>query len=87
MADKKVKYLYDEMKDGIYARAWREGRGRNSEIIVHVWWKPKPEGEPDGDWGMPGMLPVSAAVDQAILNTRGDMEAKAAEALSKLKKA
>lgn len=82
MAEKKRKYLRDEMKDGIYVRAWKEGRGNNAEIMVQVWWKPKAEGEPDGDWVMPGILGVEASVAQAILNTRGDKE-REAEAIMK----
>lgn len=85
MAEKKPKYLHDGARDGIYVRAWSEGRGRDKEIVVQVWWKPKPEGEPDGDWGMPGSLPVAAAVEQAILQTRRDVEAKAAKTVEALK--
>lgn len=82
MADKKRKYLHDEMKDGIYVRAWKEGRG-HGEFMVQVWWKPKPEGEPDGDWVMPGIIGLQGAVAQAILNTSGDMDVKAREAMKK----
>lgn len=85
MAEKKRKYLHDGMSNGIYVRAWSEGRGRDKEIMVQVWWKPKPEGEQDGDWAMPGMLPVAAAVDQAILNTRSDIEKKAGKTMDQLK--
>jgi hypothetical protein len=75
MTEKKPKYKFDGKYNAHYVRAWKEGRGRDAEIAVQVWWaKDKPEGEPDGDWGMPGVLPVSAAIAQAVLNTQGDLK-------------
>lgn len=79
---KKRRYLFDEAQVGLttdhknhYVRAWKEGRGRNAEIMVQVWYaKDKPEGEPDGDWAMPGMLPLLTAIGQAILNTQSDLK-------------
>lgn len=57
---------------GRYYEAHTEGRGRDREHVVKVWKTNKKEGEPSGDWGMPGILPLDAAVDQAVLNTIGD---------------
>ena len=71
----KIRYQFDGKYNAHYIRAWKEGRGRNSEIMVQVWFaKDKPEGEPDGDWAMPGVLPISAAIAQAVLNTEGDLK-------------
>lgn len=70
MSSVKRKYLQDGVYHGFYVRAWREGRGRNSEIMVQVWLTQSSEGEPAGDWAMPGVLPLAAAMDQAILNTK-----------------
>lgn len=77
---KKPKYLHDGIrlfrKEGSpdrtdYVRAWQEGRGRNAEIVVQVWvGKDKPEGEPEGDWAMPAILGVPAAVAQAVVQTK-----------------
>lgn len=83
MNDKRRKYLRDDMHNGIYVRAWKEGRG-HGEYMVQVWWKPKPEGDPDGDWAMPGEVGLPAAVEQAIINTRQDVEEKASAALKKI---
>lgn len=44
----KKKYLFEGLQEGRFVRAWREGRGRNSEIMVQVWNRGVPEGEPDG---------------------------------------
>lgn len=76
---KKPKYIHDGIrlfrKEGSpdrtdYVRAWQEGRGRNAEIVVQVWiGKDKPDGEPDGDWAMPAILGVPAAVAQAVVQT------------------
>lgn len=82
MAEKKRKYLRDEARDGIYVRAWKEGRG-HGEYMVQVWWKPNCEGEPDGDWVMPGIVGLEGAVAQSILNTKGEQEEKAAAAMKK----
>lgn len=57
---------------GRYYEATKEGRGRDAEIAVQVWKGDKKEGEPVGDWGMPGILPMHAAIDQAVLNTISD---------------
>ena len=74
---KKPKYLWNAPHAGCFVRAWAESRGRNKEYAIQVWMSGKPEGEPDGDWGMPGFLPLDAAIDQAILNTKGAAEKKA----------
>lgn len=71
MAEKAVKrkrYLLDGVRGDRYIRAWKEGRG-HGEIVVQIWNKPTPEGQPDGDWGMPGILGAILAVDQAIAQT------------------
>jgi len=79
MSDKKPNYVHDgvrlfqqqgqpDRKD--YVRAWQEGRGRNADIIVQVWvGKDKPEGEPEGDWAMPGVLGIPACIAQAVVQT------------------
>lgn len=64
----KKRLLVDEVRGGRYVRCWKEGRG-HGEYMVQVWNGGKPEGEPDGDWVMPGALGISACVDQAILQT------------------
>lgn len=67
---KKPRYVYDQAVKQHYVRAWQEGRGRNADIVVQVWLhKDKPEGEPEGDWAMPGVLGYPAAVAQAIAQT------------------
>ena len=66
---KRKRYLLDGMREGRYVRAWKEGRGHRGEVMVQVWNSGKPEGEPDGDWAMPGILPVGACISQAILQT------------------
>lgn len=65
----KRKYLVNELRGGRWVRAWAEGRGRNKEFSIQVWNCGKPEGDPDGDWGMPGVLGLSASIDQALLQT------------------
>lgn len=65
----KKRYLVDEVQDGRYVRAWKEGRGRNQEVVVQIWNSGKPEGDPDGEWGMPGILGVPACVSQALKQT------------------
>lgn len=57
------------VKKGRYYEARKEGRGRDAEIVVKVWKGNKKEGEPSHEWGMPGILPIDAAVDQAILQS------------------
>lgn len=65
----KTNYIFDGVyKGNCYVRAWREGRGRNAEIVVQVWKSGKAEGEPDGDWAMPAVL-GAVAIDQAIAQT------------------
>lgn len=71
---KKIKYLHDGPYQTHYVRAWKERR----EWCIQVWFnKTAPEGEPEGDWEMPGMFPMDAAIEQSILNTAGDVAAKA----------
>lgn len=78
MAETKKRYVYDGSylvdegeKKGqtVYVRSWREGKGRNAEIIVQVWLSGKPEGDPDGDWGIPGVFGLEGAVAQAVIQT------------------
>lgn len=63
------RYLFDGIRAGRWVRAWREGRGRNAEIVVQIWNIGQPEGEPDGDWGMPPLLGIELAITQACLQT------------------
>lgn len=73
---KKIKYLYDGVytknKVGRYVRAWKDGR---SEIAVQIWNTPEKDGswdltkQPDGDWGMPKVLGITAAIEQALMQT------------------
>lgn len=56
-------------RDGRHIRYWTEGRGRNAETIVLIWNSGKPEGDPDGDWAMPGVLGENACINQALLQT------------------
>jgi hypothetical protein len=71
MTKEQQKYVYDGPREAHYVRAWREGRGRNADIVVQVWKnKTTPEGEPCGDWVMPGILGVAAAINQATLQTK-----------------
>lgn len=79
MPEKKIKYLWNAPHAGCFIRAWAEGRGRNREITVDVWLSGKPEGESDGQWAMPGILPLDAAIEQAILNTRSEAKNFAAK--------
>ena len=65
----KKRYQFDGLRDGRWVSAWKEGRGRNAEVIVQIWNGGSVEGEPDGDWAMPGILPVDVAIEQAILQT------------------
>jgi len=66
---KKPKYVFDGVRGDRYVRAWKEGRGKAQEIIVQVWNKTTPEGEPDGDWGMPAFLGPVACMEQAMVQT------------------
>lgn len=65
---KKPKYLVNEKRRDLFIRAWSEGRGRDSIIVVQIWESGKPEGDADGDWGMPSLLRVEGAITQAIFN-------------------
>lgn len=67
---KAPKLLRDGLhKDGVYVKAWKEGRG-HGEFIVQVWRAKEPIGEPDGDWAMPGILGLQVCIDQAVAQTR-----------------
>lgn len=66
---KKPKILIDGMFEGRYVKAWKEVRGRNAEIVVQIWNKENCEGEPDGDWGMPGVLGLSSSISTAMSQT------------------
>lgn len=72
MAKQKTpKYMSDGVwaDTGHYVRVWKERR----EYVVQVWIdKTTPDGEPDGDWSMPGVLGLSTAVAQSILQTKAD---------------
>lgn len=68
MAKTGKKFIYDGIHGKAYARAWKEGKGRQAEIVVQVWMSGTPDGEPDGDWAMPACFGI-AAVDQAVLQT------------------
>jgi hypothetical protein len=65
---KPKKYLFDGLKGGRYVRTWKEGRG-HGEYMVQIWNKTTPEGEPDGDWAMPGVIGLEGSIDQAMLQT------------------
>lgn len=65
MAKKAPKLLRDQVVNGHYVKAWKEGR----EFVVQIWKGEKPEGEPSGDWAMPSVIGLEAAVQQAILQT------------------
>ena len=54
---------------GRYYEAFKEGRGRNAEIVVKVWATDKKEGEPKDEWGMPAVLGFGASIDQAVLQS------------------
>lgn len=64
---KKIKYLVDAVRGGRYVRARKEGRS----YVVQVWNGPSPDGEPDGDWDMPGVLGLEGSVGQALAQTEG----------------
>lgn len=70
MPPTKRRYRVNSRYRGHYVQSWREGRGRNAECIVLIWANAcAPDGEPDGEWAMPGDLSDQAAIDQAILQT------------------
>lgn len=58
------------VQHGRYYEATKEGRGRNSAIVVKVWNGDKKEGEPTHEWEMPGILGMDAAIAQAIVQSR-----------------
>lgn len=58
------------VRRGRYFEATKSGRGRNAEILVQVWKGDTKEGEPTHEWEMPGILPMDAAIDQAILQSK-----------------
>ena len=62
----KPKLLFDGIENKHYVRAWKEGR----DFAVQVWKGKKPEGEPAGDWLMPGVLGLDVCIAQAILQTK-----------------
>lgn len=72
MAKKQPKILVSGERDGCYVKAWKEGRG---EYVVQVWLSLEPVGEPAGDWAMPAVIGITAAIAQAILQTRHDAKA------------
>lgn len=69
MTAKKPRYLVNGPMDGRFVRAWKEGRGREAEVVVQVWNSDKPEGDPTGDWAMPAVLGAAACVHQALAQT------------------
>lgn len=69
MADKPKKNPFHGVERGRYWEARTEGRGRNKEHVVLVWAGNKKEGEAKEEWGMPGILPLSTAVTQAIIQS------------------
>jgi len=73
VARKQPKCLVNEVRDGHFIRAWKEGR---QEIVVQVWEGTEPTGEPAGDWAMPALLGVTACIAQAILQTKDDLKQK-----------
>lgn len=72
--EKKQQYVVDGPHGDAYVRAWSQGKGRNREICVQVWLHGKMEGDPQGDWAMPGVLGYEAAIAQAIIQTKADPE-------------
>lgn len=70
---KEIKYLHNGVYQTHFIRAWKEKR----EWAIQVWLdKAAPEGEPQGDWEMPGAFPTIAAIEQSILNTKNDIKDK-----------
>jgi hypothetical protein len=67
---KSKRYLFDHEYDGRYVRAWSDGKGRHREIVVQVWNSGKPEGEPDGEWGMPPEIGVASCISCAVAQTK-----------------
>lgn len=65
------KYAVDGVRGENYVRAWKEGKGRDAEIMVQVWLKKAaPDGEPNGDWAMPGVLGVECAISQSVIQSK-----------------
>lgn len=52
-----------------WIKCWSEGRGRNKEVVVQIWYGQtnKPARKPDHDIGMPGIFDPISAINQAIL--------------------
>jgi hypothetical protein len=65
---KKIRYLVDGLREGRWIKLWKEGRG-HGEYMVQIWNSGKPEGEPDGDWAMPGIIGAVGAMETAVLQT------------------
>lgn len=63
---KKPKILVDACRGDHYVRCWRENR----RWVVQVWKGDKADGDPAGDWEMPGQFPMEAAIAQAVLQTK-----------------
>jgi hypothetical protein len=65
---KTPKYQHNSYRPdlGAFVRAWKERR----EWVVQVWLGETPDGEPKGDWEMPGVLGLDAAIRQAVLQTK-----------------
>lgn len=62
---KSPKILINENYEGRWVKCWKEKR----EWVVQIWNSGEPKGEPDGDWAMPGIIGMTAAIDQAIRQT------------------
>ena len=69
---KNKRYIFDDVHQPgeQYVRAWPEGKGRQREIVVQVWISGKPEGEPDGEWGMPPEIGVASCISCAVAQTK-----------------
>jgi hypothetical protein len=64
---KTIKFLWDQMYEKSYIRAFKEKR----ETVVQVWLnKTSPDGDPDGDWAFPSILGLDIAINQAIENSK-----------------
>ena len=69
MAKRKPRILTDEVRGKRWVRAWKEGRG-HGEYVVQIWNSGTPDGKPDGDWGMPGILGLELSIVQALAQTK-----------------
>lgn len=69
---KKQKYAHEGQwigKEGdkpVFVLAWKEKR----EWAIQVWISGEYLGDPDGDWEMPGRLPLNVAIHQAVLQSK-----------------